>query len=107
MSQFPPPMPGNSSAGFGTAPHRGVLVLVLGILSIVLCGLLGPVAWIMGNKDMAEIDAGRMDPTGRGMTQAGKICGIVGTVLVVLGVGLWVLMMIIGIGAAAAGGGRP
>lgn len=107
MSQFPPPMPGNSSTGFGTAPHRGVLVLVLGILSIVLCGLLGPVAWIMGNKDMAEIDAGRMDPTGRGMTQAGKICGIVGTVLVVLGVGLWVLMMIVGIGAAAAGGGRP
>ncbi len=102
MSQFPPPI--SQSSGFGTAPHRGVLILVLGILSIVLCGLLGPAAWVMGNKDLAAIDAGRMDQTGRGMTQAGKICGIVGTVLVVLGVGIWLLIMVIGIGAAAVGG---
>ena len=45
-------------------PHRGVLILVLGILSLVLCQLLGPVAWILGKGDMAEIDSGRMDPEG-------------------------------------------
>ena len=65
-------------------PHRGTLILVLGILSLVLCGLLGPVAWVMGNNDLDEIRAGRMDPEGEGTTQAGRICGMVGTGLLVL-----------------------
>src|SRR4051794_5361388 len=46
-------------------PHRGSTVLVLGILSLVIgCTgpILGPIAWIMGNTDLAEIRAGRMDP---------------------------------------------
>src|SRR5205823_7654390 len=44
-------------------PHRGTLILVLGLLSVlgivlgVTC-VLGPIAWIMGNTDMAEIRAG-------------------------------------------------
>src|SRR5438874_11415834 len=33
-------------------PHRGPLILVLGILSICVFGFLGPVAWIMGNSDL-------------------------------------------------------
>ncbi len=68
-------------------PHRGVVILVLGILSLVSCcfGLiLGPIAWIMGNNDLQEIRAGRMDREGEGMTNAGRICGIIGTVLGVL-----------------------
>jgi hypothetical protein len=68
-------------------PHRGTLILVLGILSLVLGGLLGvgfalgPIAWIMGNNDLAFIRAGRMDPEGEGLTNAGRICGIISTVL--------------------------
>jgi len=66
-------------------PHRGVAILVLGILSIVLiCGIgliFGPIAWIMGTNDLREIREGRMDPAGEGMTAAGRICGIVGTCL--------------------------
>jgi DNA-directed RNA polymerase subunit RPC12/RpoP len=63
-------------------PHRGTTVLVLGILSLVLgvLGLpLGIVAWILGSKDLKKMDAQAMDPEGRGLTQAGRICGIVGT----------------------------
>jgi len=66
------------------APHRGSTVLTLGILSLVLLcvGLiLGPIAWAMGSTDMAEIRAGRMDPDGEGITNAGRICGIIGTFL--------------------------
>jgi hypothetical protein len=66
------------------APHRGVIVLVMGILSIVLgwIGLiLGPIAWIMGRNDLREMDAGRMDGAGRGHTNAGRICGMIGTCL--------------------------
>jgi predicted Zn finger-like uncharacterized protein len=65
-------------------PHRGTLILVLGILSIVLCGFFGPVAWVMGHNDLNEIRAGRMDPDGEGTTRGGEICGMVGTVLLVL-----------------------
>lgn len=89
-------------------PHRGAIVLVLGILSLIVCAPLGIAAWIMGKGDMAKMDAGAMDPSGRGLTQAGTICGIIGTVLfglqLVIGV-LWVVFaVIIGVGAAASGG---
>jgi hypothetical protein len=75
--------------------HRGTLILVLGILGLVICPLLGIPAWIMGNTDLKEIDAGRMDPTGRGLTEAGRIIGIIGTVLLALSViiGLVILAM--------------
>lgn len=63
-------------------PHRGGVVLTLGILSVVMgiCGLIfGPIAWTMGKNDLEEIARGRMDPSGEGTTKAGKICGIIGT----------------------------
>ncbi|OHE77902.1 MAG: hypothetical protein A2107_05480 [Verrucomicrobia bacterium GWF2_62_7] len=79
-------------------PHRATLILVLGILSLVLCAPLGIAAWIMGNADLKEMDAGTMDPVGRSNTSAGRICGIIGTVLLIIGVGA----MIIGIFAVVA-----
>jgi predicted Zn finger-like uncharacterized protein len=65
-------------------PHRGALILILGILSIVLLliGLpLGIAALIMGRRDLQKIRARAMDPEGEGTTQAGWICGIIGTIL--------------------------
>jgi hypothetical protein len=58
-------------------PHRGGLILTLGILSLVICGPLGIFAWIMGNNDLAAMRIGEMDPRGEGSTQAGRICGII------------------------------
>ncbi len=76
--------------------HRGVLILVLGILGIVACALCAPFAWIMGNKDLEEMKAGRMDPEGEQLTQVGRILGMVGTGLMVLGfcivIPAWFLM---------------
>ncbi len=46
---------------------NATLILVLGILSLVCCGLLGPVAWIMGNNALREIDAGIGNPSDRGL----------------------------------------
>lgn len=63
-------------------PHRGTLILILGILGLVVCGPLGIVAWVMGAGDLREMDAGNMDPAGRGQTNAGKICGIIATVFI-------------------------
>lgn len=105
MSTFPPPI--SNQPGVGMAPHRGVLVLVLGILGLVLCVFCGIAAWLFGNKDLAEMQAGRMDPSGMQLTKIGKILGIVATALWGVWIVLWVGMMILGAGAAAVGGGRP
>jgi hypothetical protein len=76
-------------------PHRGALVLVLGILSIAalvfyLCcfipvsPIVGAFAWILGHQDLRKMKEGRMDPDGQGLTSAGWICGMIGTVLGIL-----------------------
>jgi hypothetical protein len=75
-------------------PHRGVLILVLGIVSLaamflngcyllgVLIGLpLGITAWVLGNGDLRKIKNREMDEEGLGMTQAGWICGMIGVIL--------------------------
>jgi hypothetical protein len=82
-------------------PHRATLILVFGILSLVVCAPLGIFAWIMGNADLKEMAAGQMDPSGRETTNIGKILGIIGTVLLVLGIIFGVIMMIVAFGAAA------
>jgi hypothetical protein len=79
-------------------PHRGVLILILGILGILCCFICGIVAWVMGNNDLREMAAGRMDPSGRGLTQAGKICGIVSVVLLIVGIVLNLIFMFLGFG---------
>jgi hypothetical protein len=57
---------------------RGTTILVLGILGLLLCPLLGPVAWYMGNAVRNEANtAGYPEP---GVGKAGRIIGIVGTV---------------------------
>src|SRR5438132_2773493 len=86
--------------------HRGAMVLTLGILSLVVCGFLGPVAWVMGNNDLAAMRAGRMDRSGEGLTQAGRILGIISSIMLILScilVCLW--FGVFGI-LGAAGGGR-
>ena len=60
---------------------QGVLALVLGIVSVVSLPFLGPVAWWLGLSDRRAVDAGRRDPSGRGMALAGYVLGIVATVL--------------------------
>ncbi|HEU6448294.1 MAG TPA: DUF4190 domain-containing protein [Verrucomicrobiae bacterium] len=85
-------------------PHRGTLILVFGILGLLVCAPLGIAAWIMGSGDLNEMAAGTMDPGGRGMTQAGKICGIIATILMILGVAIWILcMMFFGLAAMHQG----
>ena len=64
--------------------HRGPLLLTFGILGIVFCGIFAPIAWTMARGDLADIDAGTMDPEGRSLTHAGWMLGIIGCVLFAL-----------------------
>jgi len=78
-------------------PHRGGLILTLGILSVVtipicflISALLGPLTWAMGHADLKKMRQGKMDKSGWGVTQAGytlgivSTCGLVGFALVLL-----------------------
>ena len=67
------------------APHRGVIVLLLGLLGLLLCPVFAIMARLMGKGDLEKFDRGEMDPEGRGLTQAGMILGIVAVALWVLG----------------------
>jgi hypothetical protein len=73
---FPPPPPQHPQT---------TTILVLGICSLVLCQVLGPFAWVMGNKAIREIDASRGQISGRDTVNIGRILGIVGTALLVVG----------------------
>ncbi len=104
MTQATPPVTPSESY---MRPHRGAMVLVLGILGMVFCFILGIIAWVMGNNDLSAMRTGTMDPTGEGLTQAGRICGIIAVVKDILGLcvttGILVLLAL-GSAAAAAGG---
>jgi predicted Zn finger-like uncharacterized protein len=85
-------------------PHRASTILVLGILALLPIGLgfiLGPIAWVMGNNDLREMRAGRMDPEGESTTNAGRICGIIATILTLISlVCCGGSLLLFGIGAA-------
>ena len=106
MTQMPPPtQPGPVQH---LQPHRGVLILVFGILSWVICVVFGIVAWVMGNSDLQAMREGRMDPSGEGLTQAGKIVGMIHVILSIIAIPVLIILFMIGaFASAAASGGGP
>lgn len=64
-------------------PHRGGVILTFGILGLFGCGCLiflgfGIAAWVMGANDLKAMNEGRMDDSGRSLTQTGQILGMIG-----------------------------
>jgi hypothetical protein len=94
---IPPGYVAASPYGWGgpTRDHpNGTTVLVLGILSLVVCGILGPFAWSMGSKALKEMDAQPGVTWGnRGNITAGRVCGIIGTCFLALGVA-WLILWV-------------
>ncbi|MFI6318368.1 DUF4190 domain-containing protein [Nonomuraea sp. NPDC050556] len=79
--------------GYPPVEHpKGTTILVLGILSLVVCGLIGPFAWVMGNRTIREIDQSGYVYSNRGMVQAGRICGIVSSCIMIVVVGIYGIM---------------
>ncbi len=75
---------------------QATMILVLGIVSLVICGLLGPVAWVMGNKEIEAIDAGRRPPENRQTANIGRILGMIASALIVLGILFFIVALAIG-----------
>lgn len=104
MSYDAPP-PGS----YGQVPYpaprehpQATMILVLGILGLVLCQVLSVFAWVMGNRVVQEIDASGGQLGGRGMANAGRICGIVGTILLGLSLVFVLVFLVIGIGVMSS-----
>ena len=83
----PAPAP-TQQGGQDFQPHRGSMILTFGIIGVACCFPFGIAAWVMGHSDIKSIDSGVMDPSGRSMTNGGKICGIISVIFTVLGCGL-------------------
>jgi hypothetical protein len=61
---------------------NGAAILVLGILGWVGLGIFTALpAWIMGNQSLAQIEAGQADPSERGLVQAGRMLGMILSIL--------------------------
>jgi len=100
-----PSSPGNSFGSQMTysparyvAPHRGPLILVLALMGLFIqCPIFPFMTWVMGSNDLREMQAGRMDPSGRDLTRAGMVIGMVLSVLWILGFLFIFLVMLAGI----------
>lgn len=87
---------GGYPAGYGAGlPEHpsATTALVLGIVGLVgiaFCGgltlVLSPFAWAIGRRSVREIDAAPGRYSGREKANAGRIMGLIGTILLVIGV---------------------
>lgn len=81
---YAPPAPAHPSA------NTAMILGIIGLAGIMACGgitlVLSPFAWAMGSKAVKEIDANPTVYGGRGSAHAGKVMGIIGTILLILGI---------------------
>jgi hypothetical protein len=84
-------------------PHRGVLILIVGIISLICTPSLvlglgcGAWAYQMGTNDLNEMVSDRMDKSGAMLTQTGRFMGIIGACLSVFGLVLSIAMCIVSV----------
>ena len=90
------PPPGYGYGGYPPSVEhpQGTTVLVLGVLSLVICQILGPIAWNMGNKALRDMEAGGGMYSNKGSVQAGRICGMIATGILVASLVIFVLAML-------------
>ena len=74
-------------------------ILILGICGLVLCQVLGPFAWSMGNHALREIDASNGQVGGRDTVNVGRILGMIATIILIISVVVLIFVFVIaGIG---------
>lgn len=98
-------------------PHQGGLIMLLGGLSIAvgLIGLLavcpsctqfmvpfpvislgfGIPAFVYGGRHLKQMEANLMDPQGENQTRIGWLCGIIGSILGVMGIILFLVVVVL------------
>lgn len=102
MTAVPPPPPPNAGVPMGTPGvnpaeaknNLGVWALVLGIVSLVCCGLLAGIPAIILGKKSKEAQAQGVATNGN-LGNVGYILGIIGTVLTTIGILLYVFLVVL------------
>ncbi len=109
--QAPPPNPYQPYApGYGPggvpqwAPDhpQTTVILILGIIGVTVFQICAPIAWYLGNKAKAEIEASNGAIGGLSMVNLGRILGIVGTAILALSVLIVVGAIVVIVIAAAS-----
>ena len=87
MAPPPPPPPLTGMQG-DKASNRAIWALILGIAAYVLgCGILtGIPAWIMGKREINDINAGLAPASGKTMAQIGMWLGIINVIISALAI---------------------
>ena len=74
----------NAAPHSSSASARAYASLVLGILGLIVCTPLSPLAWYLGWAERRDIRAGTESPAGDEIATAGMVLGMVGTALMAL-----------------------
>ena len=69
-------------------PHRGLTILMLGVLGWLICPVIAPFTFSMGVRDLQAMRAGLMDPEGLSLTQVGVTLALIEIGVFLLGVAL-------------------
>ena len=81
---------------------QGTIVLVLGIVGIFV-GICAPIAWMMGNRALAEIRASGVTYSNESQIKTGRILGKVFTILYIVFIVLYIVAFVVIIGASQTG----
>ncbi len=77
-------------------PEGGVAVFVLGLLGLLVCQILGIIAWVLGNSYIAKCRQMGTEP--EPLAVAGRILGIISTILMILavifGMVIWLILIV-------------
>jgi hypothetical protein len=91
----PAAAPSPAAASRAVVDNGGLAPLLVSLAGYMFCAcLLCPVGWAMGASYEADCRRRGVEPSGAG--KAGKIIGLIGTIFLVLGVGLFFLSAVFG-----------
>lgn len=101
----PVPVPGFPLAAEPPEHPQATTILILGVLGLGGLWLTSPIAWYMGTKALAEIDAAPERYSKREFVNIGRILGMAGTILLIVGLvvtAVYLLFVFTVLGASAA-----
>ena len=88
-----------SSVPSSGASARSIVALVLGILGLLSCWLLSPLAWYLGRCELKDIRSGLAPREGDAVATIAVVLGIIGTIL--LGLLLLAILAVVAVAVVA------
>ncbi len=79
-------------------PEGASTIFILGLLGLLLCQILGIIAWVQGNTYMQKCRNMGVEP--EGIAVAGRILGMISSILMIIS---FVLFILVALGGALSG----